>query len=72
MNGGRRGERLDKNINGWKRCNKSRRLAKYTKSNFEGLSLRNIESLQDIILPIREEILEIAEDNSYLENELKM
>ena len=27
-------------------------LLKYIKSNFEGLSLRNIESLQKIILPI--------------------
>ena len=37
-------------------------------SNFEILSLRNIESLQEIILPIQKEILEIAEDNSYLGN----
>ena len=43
-------------------------LLKYIRSNFEGLSLRNIESLQEIILPIQEEILEIVEDNSYFGN----
>ena len=47
-------------------------LLKYIRSNFEGLSLRNIESLQEIILPMQEEILEIVEDNSYLGNEVKM
>ena len=41
------------------------------RSNFEGLSLRNIESLQEIILPIQKEILKIVEDNSYLENSRK-
>ena len=47
-------------------------LLKYIRSNFEGLSLRNIESLQEIILPIKEENLEIAENNLYLENEIQM
>ena len=47
-------------------------LLKYIRSNFEELSLKNIESLQEIILPIQEKLLEIVEDNSYLENELKM
>ena len=39
-------------------------LLKYIKSNFEGLSLRNLESLQKIILPIQEKILEIVKNNS--------
>ena len=29
-------------------------LLKYIRSNFEGLSLRNIESLREIILPMQE------------------
>ena len=33
---------------------------KYLRSNFERLSLRNLESLQEIISPIQEEILELA------------
>ena len=45
-------------------------LMKYIRSNFEGLSLKNIESLQEIILPIQKEILEIVKDNSYLETEI--
>ena len=45
-------------------------LLKYIRSNFEGLSLKNIESLQEV-LPIQEEILEIK-NNSYLGNEIKM
>ena len=47
-------------------------LRKYIRSNFERLSLRNKELLQEIILSIKEEILEIVEDNSYLGNEVKM
>ena len=47
-------------------------LLKYIRPNCEGLSLKNIESLQKIISPIQEEILEIVENNSYLENEVKM
>ena len=47
-------------------------LLTYIRSNFKGLSLRNIASLQKIILPIQEDILEIAEDNSCLGNEVKM
>ena len=47
-------------------------LLKYIRSNFEGLSLRNIESLQEIILKRQEENLEILEDNSYLGNLVKM
>ena len=38
-------------------------LLKFIRSNFEELSLKNIESLQKIILPIQEEILNIVEDN---------
>ena len=38
----------------------------YIGSNFEGLSSRKIDSLQEIILPIQEEILEMVEDKSYL------
>ena len=40
-------------------------LLKYIRSNFEKLSLKNIESLQEIISPRQEEILEIVEDNLY-------
>ena len=47
-------------------------LLKYIRSNFEGLSLRNVESLYEIILPIQEKFLGIVEDNSYLGNEVKM
>ena len=49
-------------------------LLKYIESYFEGLSLRNIKSLQGIILPIQEEILELVKDNLYfyLGNEVKM
>ena len=47
-------------------------LLKYKGSNFERLSLKNIKTLQEIILPIREKIPEIVEDYSYLGNEVKM
>ena len=47
-------------------------LLKYIRSNFEELSLRKIESLQEIILPMKEDIFELVEDNSYLGNEVKM
>ena len=40
-------------------------LLKYKRSSFESLSLRTIESLQEIILPIQEEILETAKVNLY-------
>ena len=46
-------------------------LLKDIKSNFEKLRLRNIESLQQIILAIQE-LLDIVEDNSYLVIEVKM
>ena len=42
-------------------------LLKYIRSNVEGLSLRNIESLQEIILSIQEESIK----KSYLGNEVK-
>ena len=45
-------------------------LLKYIRSNFEGMSLKNIESLQQIISPKQEKILEIGEDKSYLGNEV--
>ena len=47
-------------------------LLKYIRSKFEGLSLRNIKSFQEIILPIQEKILEIVKDKSNLGNEVKM
>ena len=47
-------------------------LLKYIKSNFKGLSLRNIEALQEIIWPIQEKALEIEEANSYLGNRVKI
>ena len=47
-------------------------LLKYIRSNIEGLSLRNIESLQKIILSVQEDILEIVEAKSYLGNEVKI
>ena len=47
-------------------------LLKYKRSNFEGLSLKNIDSFQKIILPIQENILKRVEDKSYLGNEVKM
>ena len=46
-------------------------LLKYKRSSFEGSSLKSIKSLQEIILPIQEKILEI-EDNLYLGNEVRM
>ena len=49
-----------------------KRLVKYIRAGFEGLSLWNLKLLQKIILPIREKNLEIVEDKSYLENEVKM
>ena len=39
---------------------------KYIGSNFEGLSLKNIEPLQEIILPIQEIFKNIVGYNSYL------
>ena len=45
---------------------------KYIKLNFEELSLRNTKSLQEIILLIQKYILEIAKDNSYLGDKVKM
>ena len=69
MNGGRRvSERFDEILIEGRDSISRKDLLKYPRSNFEGLSLRNIESLQENILPIREEILEIVEDNSYLGN----
>ena len=47
-------------------------LLKNIRSNFKRLSLKNLESLQELILLIQEDILEIVEDNSYLGNEVKM
>ena len=46
-------------------------MLKYIRSNFEGLSLKNVESLREIILSIQEEILEIAKNHSYLGNDVK-
>ena len=69
MNGGRKvSERFDEILIEGRDSISRKDLLKYIRSNFEGLSLRNIESLQENILPIREEILEIVEDNSYLGN----
>ena len=65
-------ERLDEIFIEGRDSIKRENLLKYIRSNFEGLSLKNMESLHEIILPIQEEILEIEEDNSYLRNELKM
>ena len=42
------------------------------KSNFERMSLRNIESFQWIISSVQVLILEVVEDNSYLEKEVKI
>ena len=39
-------------------------LLKYIRPNFEGLSLRNIESLQEIILAIQEGISQRVENNN--------
>ena len=41
-------------------------LLKNIKTNFEGLSLRNIESLQEIIIAVQEIKSEIVEGNSEL------
>ena len=56
MDGGRRAsERFDEiSIEGRDSINRED-LLKYVRSNFEGLNLRNIESLQEIILPIQKE-----------------
>ena len=50
----------------------SKRPAQYIRLNFEAVNLKNIESLQKIILAVQEAISEIAEDNSYLGNEVKI
>ena len=65
-------ERLDEILIERKYSISRKDLLKYLRSNFERLSLRKIKSFQEIILPIQEEILEIVEDNSYSENEVKM
>ena len=65
-------ERLDEILIEGRDSIRRENLLKYIRSNFEGLSLRNIESLQEIILPIHKKFLEIAENNSYLGNEVKM
>ena len=65
-------ERLDKTVIGGRDLISREDLLKYLRSSFEGLSLRNIESLQEIISPKQEEISEIVEDDSYLGNEVKM
>ena len=46
-------------------------LLKYVKSNFEKMSLRNIESLRDILFPLQKEILGIVERKAVLRNEVK-
>ena len=53
-------ERLDKIVTGGRDLISREDLLKYLRSNFEGLSLRNIES--EIFLTTQEEILEIADD----------
>ena len=73
MDGGRRAsERLDEILIEGRDSINREDLLKYVRSNFEGLNLRNIESLQEIILPIQKEIFKIVEDNLYLGNEVKM
>ena len=47
-------------------------LLKYMRSNFERLSLRNIESFQEIILLIQKEISGLVKEKSYIENEVKV
>ena len=59
-------ERLDEILIERRDSMKQEDLLKYMRSNFEGLSLRNLGSIQEIILPIKKEILEIVEDNSHL------
>ena len=61
-------ERLDEILIEGKDSISQEKLLKYMRSNFERLSLRNIESLQENISPIKKEILRIVENNSYLEN----
>ena len=68
----RASERLDKILIEGRDSIRREDLQKYIRSNFEGLSLRNIESLQKVILPIQKKISEIVEENSYLGNEVKM
>ena len=58
-------ERLDEIITEERDSISREDLLKYIRLNFEGFSLRNIESLQEIILPMQEGLLEIVEDNSY-------
>ena len=55
-------ERFDEILIGRRDTVNRKDLLKYIRSNFEGLSLRNIESHQNIILPIQKEISEIVED----------
>ena len=63
--------RLDKIVTGGRGLISREDLLKYLRSSFEGLSLRNIESLQEIISPKQEKISEV-EDDSYLGDEVKM
>ena len=42
------------------------------RSNFERLSLRNIESFQEIILLIQKEISGLVKEKSYIGNEVKV
>ena len=54
MNGGRRAsERSDEILTEGRYSISREDLLKYIRSNFEGLSLRNIESLQEIILTVQ-------------------
>ena len=64
-------ERLDEILIEGRDSIKRDDLLKYIRSNIEGPSSRNIESLREIILQIQE-IIKIVEDNSYLGNEVKM
>ena len=64
-------ERLAKIVVGGRDLISREDLLKYLRSSFEGLSLRNIESLQEIVSPKQEEISEV-EDDSYLGDEVKM
>ena len=65
-------ERLDKILIEGRDSISRKDLLKYIRSNFERLSLRNLESLQEIILPIQQIFLEIVEANSYSGNEVKI
>ena len=47
-------------------------LLKYIRSTLEVLSLRNIESLKEIVLLTQKDILEIVENKPYFGDDVKM